>query len=440
MARQVAGQDLRDDRVLGLEVVVQAPGEQAGRVRDLADRGHADALAGEQFRGAREDVGATVLGLLHAREAIKRLLGTLTGRGRPVYSNRTRSSSTWRADADRLHPRAGAAATGAARLLRTADDGRGARRAGRLGRGGDYGKGDAYRAVVRQLGADGWLALGWPQEYGGRGGTMLDQLIFTDEAAIARVPVPFLTINTVGPTIMRFGTPAQKSFYLPKIAAGEIHFSIGYSEPEAGTDLASLRTTATRDGDEYVIDGQKMWTSLIQYADYVWLACRTDPAAPRHKGLSIIIVPTSAPGFSWTPVRDDGGRRDQRHVLPRGARAAVRPRRRGEPGLAADHQPAQPRAGGAHLGGAGALRARFGAGVGAGREAGRRAAGDRRRVGPAQPGPGARQGGVPQAHELADRLVGRPTAAPPATRRSGPPRRRPRRCTAPSSPWRRTGC
>src|ERR1700733_2492501 len=111
---------------------------------------------------------------------------------------------------------------------------------------GDYGKGDAYRAVVRQLGADGWLALSWPQEYGGRGGTMLDQLIFTDEAAIARVPVPFLTINTVGPTIMRFGTPAQKSFYLPKIAAGEVHFSIGYSEPEAGTDLASLRTTATR--------------------------------------------------------------------------------------------------------------------------------------------------------------------------------------------------
>ena len=168
---------------------------------------------------------------------------------------------------------------------------------------GDYGKGDAYRAVVRRLGADGWLALGWPQEYGGRGGTMLDQLIFTDEAAIARVPVPFLTVNSIGPTIMRFGTQAQKSFYLPRIAAGEVHFSIGYSEPGAGTDLASLRTTATRDADEYVIDGQKMWTSLIQYADYVWLACRTDPAAPRHKGLSIIIVPTSAPGFSWTPVR-----------------------------------------------------------------------------------------------------------------------------------------
>ena len=172
---------------------------------------------------------------------------------------------------------------------------------------GDYGDGEAYRSVVRQLGRDGWLALGWPAEYGGRGGTTLDQLIFTDEAAVARVPVPFLTVNTVGPTIMRFGTASQKAFFLPKIAAGEIHFSIGYSEPEAGTDLASLRTTAVRDGDEYVIDGQKMWTSLIQHADYVWLACRTDPSADRHRGLSIIIVPVTAAGFSWTPVRTVAG-------------------------------------------------------------------------------------------------------------------------------------
>jgi alkylation response protein AidB-like acyl-CoA dehydrogenase len=171
----------------------------------------------------------------------------------------------------------------------------------------DFGDGDAYRQVVRQLGRDGWLALGWPEEHGGRGGSMLDQLIFTDEAAIARVPVPFLTINTVAPTIMRFGTPEQQACYLPRIAAGEIHFSIGYSEPEAGTDLASLRTTAVRDGDEYVIDGQKMWTSLIRYADYVWLACRTDPSAPRHKGLSVIIVPTDSAGFSWTPVRTVAG-------------------------------------------------------------------------------------------------------------------------------------
>jgi alkylation response protein AidB-like acyl-CoA dehydrogenase len=167
---------------------------------------------------------------------------------------------------------------------------------------GDYGDGAAYRSVVRRLGKDGWLTLGWPREYGGRGLGPVEQLIFMDEAATARVPVPFLTINTVGPTIMRYGTAEQKDFYLPKIAAGEIHFAIGYSEPEAGTDLAALRTSAVKDGEEYVINGQKMWTSLINYADYVWLACRTDPDAPRHRGLSILIVPSSAPGFSWTPV------------------------------------------------------------------------------------------------------------------------------------------
>jgi alkylation response protein AidB-like acyl-CoA dehydrogenase len=176
-----------------------------------------------------------------------------------------------------------------------------------LASGGDYGDGDVYKEVVRQMGADGWLALGWPQEYGGQARPMLDQLIFTDEAAVAGAPVPFLTINTVGPTIMKFGTEDQKRFYLPRIAAGELHFSIGYSEPEAGTDLASLRTRAVQDGNSFVINGQKMWTSLIQYADYVWLACRTDPGAPKHKGLSMIIVPTDAPGFSWTPVHTMSG-------------------------------------------------------------------------------------------------------------------------------------
>ncbi|SDH53201.1 acyl-CoA dehydrogenase [Actinokineospora alba] len=173
--------------------------------------------------------------------------------------------------------------------------------------GGEYGGGDVYKEVVRQMGADGWLALGWPSEHGGRDGSMLDQLIFTDEAAIAGAPVPFLTINTIGPTIMKYGTPEQKAFFLPRIARGELHFSIGYSEPEAGTDLAALRTRAVRDGDEYVINGQKMWTSLIQYADYLWLACRTDPDAAKHKGLSILIVPVDTPGFSWTPVHTMAG-------------------------------------------------------------------------------------------------------------------------------------
>src|SRR4051794_29882226 len=172
---------------------------------------------------------------------------------------------------------------------------------------GEYGDGGAYREVVRQLGRDGWLALGWPVEHGGAGRSRMDQLIFADEAAMAGVPVPFLTIYTVGPTIARHGSDQQRAELLPRIAAGEVHFSIGYSEPDAGTDLAALRTRAVRDGDEYVINGQKMWTSLIRYADYVWLACRTDPEAPRHEGLSILVVPTDAAGFSWTPVRTVAG-------------------------------------------------------------------------------------------------------------------------------------
>ncbi|MFE3052775.1 acyl-CoA dehydrogenase family protein [Nocardia sp. NPDC059239] len=172
---------------------------------------------------------------------------------------------------------------------------------------GEYGEGDVYREVIAEMGRDGWLALGWPEEYGGRGGSVMDQLIFTDEAAVATVPVPFLTINTVAPTIMYYGTDEQKQFFLPRIAAGELHFSIGYSEPGAGTDLASLRTSAVRDGDDWVINGQKMWTSLISYADYVWLAARTDPDAEKHSGMSMFIVPTTAEGFSWTPVHTMAG-------------------------------------------------------------------------------------------------------------------------------------
>ena len=170
---------------------------------------------------------------------------------------------------------------------------------------GEYGKGNAYRDTVAQMGKDGWLALGWPTEYGGQARSSMDQLIFTDEAAIAGAPVPFLTINSVAPTIMAFGTDEQKKFYLPRIASGDLHFSIGYSEPGAGTDLASLRTTAVRDGDDYVVNGQKMWTSLIPYADYVWLAVRTAPA--KHRGISMLIVPTTAEGFSWTPVHTMAG-------------------------------------------------------------------------------------------------------------------------------------
>ncbi|CAM2924499.1 acyl-CoA dehydrogenase family protein [Skermania piniformis] len=181
------------------------------------------------------------------------------------------------------------------------------RRAALTASGGEMGAGSVYRDVVARMGADGWLTLGWPAEYGGQDRPMIDQLIFSDEAAVAGAPVPFLTINTVAPTIMAFGSAEQKQFFLPRISAGELHFSIGYSEPSAGTDLAGLRTTAVRDGDEYVINGQKMWTSLIAYADYVWLAARTDPDAKKHKGITVFIVPTDTPGFSWTPVHTMSG-------------------------------------------------------------------------------------------------------------------------------------
>ncbi len=169
---------------------------------------------------------------------------------------------------------------------------------------GEMGRGNVYRETVSQMGKDGWLTLNWPKEYGGQARTPMESLIFNDEAAIANVPVPFLTINSVAPTIMHFGTEEQKKFFLPKIAAGDLHFSIGYSEPGAGTDLASLRTTAVHDGDDYVINGQKMWTSLIAYADYVWLAVRTNPEAKKHRGISMLIVPPTtaeaSPGHRYT--------------------------------------------------------------------------------------------------------------------------------------------
>jgi alkylation response protein AidB-like acyl-CoA dehydrogenase len=181
------------------------------------------------------------------------------------------------------------------------------RRAGLASATGEFGEAGVYKEVIRQVGYDGWLGIGWPKEYGGQARSMIEQLIFTDAAAVAGVPIPYLTLNTVGPTIMRYGTDEQKEYFLPKILAGELHFSIGYSEPGSGTDLASLKTKATRVGDEWMINGQKMWTSLIQYADWIWLACRTDPDQPRHKGLSMILVPAQAPGVSYTPVHTVAG-------------------------------------------------------------------------------------------------------------------------------------
>lgn len=173
--------------------------------------------------------------------------------------------------------------------------------------------GPVYRDVVRRMGRDGWLGVGWPTEHGGRGFGAAEQQIFVDEAAKADVPLPSVTLQTVGPTLQECGTPEQRERFLPAILAGEVHFAIGYSEPEAGTDLAALRTTAVRDGDHYVVNGQKIFTTGGHDADYIWLAARTDAGtmpgpgkqaggAPPHRGISILIVDTRDPGYSWTPI------------------------------------------------------------------------------------------------------------------------------------------
>ena len=162
--------------------------------------------------------------------------------------------------------------------------------------------GAVYRDVVRRMGRDGWLGVGWPTAYGGRGFGQVEQQVFVNEAARADIPLPAVTLQTVGPVLQEHGTAAQRDFFLPRILAGEVHFAIGYTEPDAGTDLAALRTRAVLEGADYVVDGQKIFTTGAHAADYVWLACRTDPDAPRHKGITILIVDTTDPGFSWTPI------------------------------------------------------------------------------------------------------------------------------------------
>ena len=162
--------------------------------------------------------------------------------------------------------------------------------------------GPLYRDTIRQMGRDGWLAVGWPKEHGGQGYGPTEQFIFFEEANIAGAPLPFVTISTVGPALMAHGSEAQKAKFLPGIAAGEIIFAIGYSEPDAGSDLAALKTTARLEGDVFVVNGNKLWTSGAESVDYIWLAARTDPERPRHKGVSILILDTRAPGFASTVI------------------------------------------------------------------------------------------------------------------------------------------
>ncbi len=203
--------------------------------------------------------------------------------------------------------------------------------------------GPTYREVVRRMGKDGWLGVGWPVEFGGRGFGDVEQQIFANEAVRADVPLPSVTLQTVGPTLQVYGTDEQKRKFLPAILAGEVHFAIGYSEPEAGTDLAALRTTAVRDGDHYIVNGQKIFTTGGHDADYIWLAVRTGPAESRHRGISVLIVDTKDPGFSWTPIITCDGAHHVNATYYSDVRVPVEMLVGEENKVEAHHHPAQPR-------------------------------------------------------------------------------------------------
>lgn len=171
-----------------------------------------------------------------------------------------------------------------------------------LRRLGDEGGGPELQAFQREVGARGWYGLNWPKEYGGLGRSAIDQRILINEFDYSGVPPPDLTVTSVAPMIMRYGTEENKADFLPGMATGEITVAVGYSEPDAGTDLASLKTRAILDGDEWVINGSKIWNSYAHQATHEWLCVRTDPDAPKHKGISVIMVPIDSPGIEIRPL------------------------------------------------------------------------------------------------------------------------------------------
>ena len=159
------------------------------------------------------------------------------------------------------------------------------------------------RALARKLADRGWLTIGWPKEYGGGGKTLLDQSILDEQIGYHRVPRVGVTgLNFAGPAIIKFGTEEQKKKYLPPIARGEVEYCQGFTEPNAGSDLASLEMRAVRDGDEYVLSGSKMFTSYYAHSDYIYLLARTDPQASKHRGISLFIIDVKTPGITFRPL------------------------------------------------------------------------------------------------------------------------------------------
>jgi alkylation response protein AidB-like acyl-CoA dehydrogenase len=171
-----------------------------------------------------------------------------------------------------------------------------AREAVRQG-GGEWG-GDVIRAFRQRLMEKGWLSLTWPKEHGGQGRSMVEQVLLMDELAYIGAPSIDMTSASVAPAIIRSGLPEQRSRWLPAICDGSVEFAIGYSEPDSGSDLASLRTAAVLDGEEWVINGEKIWNTGAEYCTHEWLACRTEPDARRHEAMSVLIVPLDAPGIT----------------------------------------------------------------------------------------------------------------------------------------------
>ncbi len=173
--------------------------------------------------------------------------------------------------------------------------------------------GPLNRQLLRKMGEQGLLGVSWPEEYGGKGRSAIDQWIVLEELSYAGLSHGGLTITAIGPTIARLGSEELKRKYLPRMLRGEIYVAVGYTEPNAGTDLASLETRAVRDGNHYVVNGQKTFITGAENADYIWLACRTDPTAvPKHRGISVLMVPTDSPGITIQPLYPmDGGRVNQ---------------------------------------------------------------------------------------------------------------------------------